>query len=305
MNINMLADSDNDAGFYAAANGVNASWRGASLLRSSDAGQSYAVVGAFDTPAVIGVTTNALGLFYGGNIPDEMNSLTVNLNHGDFSSGSLSSVTYASFLNGTQSALVGDEVICFRDAVLNPDGSYTLTGLLRGRRGSGYASAGHVSGERFVLLSSSAIKRINDVTASIGAERLYKAVTLGAVNAVPQAFTNVGAGLKPYAPVNLGGGRDAEANLQMKWVRCNRIGFEWRDGVDTPMSEAAESYELEIYSGFSFASVKRVIATSAPQADYTSAQQIEDFGVVQSTVYFRVYQLSAVVGRGYSAQKAI
>jgi hypothetical protein len=301
MNINMLSDADNDAGFYAAANGGNTSWRGASLFRSTDGGSSYAVVGAFDTPAAMGVSTSALGQFYGGNTPDEINTLNVTLSYGE-----LSSVSYASFVNGTQAALVGDEIICFRDATLNVDGSYTLQGLLRGRRGSGYAmTAGHAIGDRFVLLAGSAIKRIADVTASIGLARLYKAVTLGLADATPQSFTNIGAGLKPYAPVNLGGGRDTDGNVQLQWVRCNRIGFEWRDGVDVPMSEESEGYEVEIYTNNSFTTLKRVLTTPVSQADYTAAQQVTDFGIVQPLICFRVYQMSAVVGRGYAASASI
>jgi hypothetical protein len=300
MNINMLSDADNDAGFYAAANGANTAWRGASLLRSSDGGASFAVVGAFDTPATMGTTVNALGQFAGGNIPDEINSLTVSLRYGE-----LSSVSYASFINGAQSALVGDEIVCFRDATLNFDGSYTINGLLRARRGSAYAMTGHAAGERFVLLAGAAIKRIADVSASIGAERLYKAVTFGLADAAPQAFTNVGAGLKPYAPANPGGGRDAAGNLLLTWVRCNRIGGEWRDGVDVPMSEESERYEVDIFSDNSFTAVKRVLLASSTQAEYTAAQQVTDFGVVQGQVYLRVYQMSAIVGRGYAASKTI
>jgi hypothetical protein len=38
-------------------------------------------------------------------------------------------------------AVLGDEILYFRDATLESDGTYTLRGLLRGRRGSEYAMA--------------------------------------------------------------------------------------------------------------------------------------------------------------------
>jgi hypothetical protein len=300
MNINMLIDADNDAGFYAAANGGATSWRGATLTRSTDSGATYSIVGSFDTPATMGTTVGALGNFRGGNIPDELNSLTVNLTYGE-----LSSVAYASFLGGAQAAVVGDEIIFFRDAVLNVDGSYTLQGFLRGRRGSEYAMSAHVPGERIVFLGVSSIKRISDSTSSIGAERLYKAITLGQSSGTTKTFTNVASGLKPYAPANLGGGRDGAGNALLTWVRRNRIGGEWRDGVDVPMSEESERYEVDIFTNNSFTTVRRSLLALTLQAEYTAAQQVEDFGVAQAQVHFRVYQMSAVVGRGYAASKSI
>jgi hypothetical protein len=43
----------------------------------------------------------------------------------------------------------------------------------------------------------------------------------------------------------------------------------------------------------------RTIAVTAPAANYTTAQQIADFGSAQGTVSVRVYQLSTSVGRGW------
>jgi len=310
MNINMLTDADNDAGFYAAANGGSlsnggASWRGATLLRSSDSGATYAAIAAFDTPASMGTTMNALGNFLGGNIPDELSSLTVRMVFGE-----PVSVSYASFLNGAQAAVVGDEILYYREAALNTDGTYTLRGLLRGRRGSEYAMTQHVSGERFVMLSARAMKRIADVSASIGVEQRYKAVTNGATLAATsaQAFTNVGAGLKPYAPVQLGGGRNAVGDLTLSWLRRGRLSGEWRDAVDVPLGEASEVYDVEIWQtwGGSRTTLKRTFSGLTSQsATYTASQQIADFGSAQAVVYFSVYQLSAIVGRGYEARGTI
>ncbi|MCY1359946.1 hypothetical protein D9M69_465510 [compost metagenome] len=47
------------------------------------------------------------------------------------------------------------------------------------------------------------------------------------------------------------------------------------------------------------ASVKRTISVSSPAFAYTAADQVTDFGSAQSTITFRIYQLSEVVGRGY------
>jgi len=304
VNINMLRDTDNDPGFYGAARGVvAATWRGAVLYESRDGGASYTSINEFTTAATIGVTTDVLGNFYGGNIPDELNTVNIRL-----TGGTLSSTDNTGLLAGTNACVIGDEILFFRTATLEGNGTYTLRGLLRGRRGSEYAMSIHVTGDRFVLLSMSTVIRVAQVTADIGKTRKYKAVSVGSTLAATteQEFTNEGAGLKPYAPVHLGGGRDASNNLTINWTRRNRISGEWRDSVDVPMSEASEAYEVDIYSSSSYTSVVRTITgLSSPTATYSAADQTSDGLTPGNTVYFKVFQKSAIVGRGYAGTGSV
>lgn len=299
MNVNALRDSDNDAGFYAVASSAAKNWQGATLFQSSDNGASYQVVGTFTARATIGRTVGALGDYGGGNTVDELNTVTVSLTY-----GTLSSITYANLLEGLQAALIGDELVYFRDAVLNPDRTYTLRGFLRGRRGSEAAMSTHAAGDRFVLLTPATVKRIAQETADIGKTRLYKMVTSGATlsSAMAKSFTNDGAALKPYAPVHVGGGRTGDGSILLSWVRRTRISGEWRDNVNVPLGEASEAYQVEILNG---GTVVRVIDTTALSAMYSAASQIADFGSLQSSVSVRVYQMSQVVGRGCPASATI
>jgi len=297
----MIRDADDDAGFYAAACARDplATWAGASLYASSDGGASYTLLASLPNEATMGYTTDVLGDFAGGNIPDELNSVNVTLLN-----GTLSSTDYAGLLAGTNACVIGDEILYFRDATLQANGSYTLTGFLRGRRGSEYAMADHAIGDRFVLLNTANLVRIAQTTADIGTTKLFNPVTAGSTlaAATAQAFTNFGTGLKPYAPVHLGGGRNAAGDLTINWTRRGRISGEWRDSVDVPLGEVSEAYEVEIYADGTYATVKRTISgLSSASASYTAAQQTTDFGSPQTTVYFRVYQLSATVGRGHAA----
>jgi hypothetical protein len=303
VNINMLRDADNDPGFYAAVCGQNDNWRGAALFQSVDGGASYQGVETFSREATIGTLTTTLGNFTGGNTVDETNRFTVSLTHGE-----LSSTTYEGLLAGTLSAVVGREILSFRTATLNGDGTYTVSGLLRGRRGSEYAIATHTAGERFVLISPAAFRRIPADTASIGSNRLYKAVTAGTTveSAAAVSFTNEAAGLKPYACVRLGGGRSAAGDIELAWTRRSRISGEWRDGVDVPISEQAEAYEVDIWSSATRTTLTRTLAgLGSPAATYTAAQQVSDFGSLRAILYFSVYQVSAVVGRGFVAHGTV
>jgi hypothetical protein len=100
----------------------------------------------------------------------------------------------------------------------------------------------------------------------------------------------------PYAPVHLAGVRDDDGDLTITWVRRNRLGQTLGSGADVPLTEESELYDVVIMDG---ATEKRVIAATSPSATYTVADQTADFGAPQASVSVRVYQRSAVVGRGY------
>jgi hypothetical protein len=296
MNINALRDDDDNAGFYAVATSSAKSWPGATMYQSSDSGSSYQVVSTFTSRATMGRTLGALGDYEGGNTVDEINSLTVKLTY-----GTLASVPYESLLEGAQAALIGDEVVYFRDAVLNGSGLYTLRGLLRGRRGTEWAMSTHATGDRFVLLTPGTVKPIPQVTSDIGKTRLYKMVTSGASlsSANPQSFTNLGARLKPYAPVLIGGGSDADGNLTINWTRRTRVSGEWKDGLEVPLGEASEAYDVEIVDQ-TLTNVKRTFSNlPSPTVMYSAADRIADGYVDGDPTFVKVYQLSAIVGRGY------
>lgn len=304
MNIHALTDSRNDAGFD--VTGCRADpdtrWRGAVVQMSADGGSSYSVVGTIANEATRGDATNALGDFAGGNVPDEINSLNVSM-----TAGTLSGTTYAGMLAGTLTLIVGDEIIYGRDVTLETDGSYTVRGLLRGRRGTEYAMSPHEIGDRVILYDAATFVRIAQDNADIGIERSYKCVSVGlTLAATPaQTFTNEGANLMPYAPVHLGGGRDASNNLTINWIRRNRLDGSWRDGVDVPMSESVESYEVDVYSDNTYTTVVNTLTSSVQTVDYSAATQTGDGLTPGATVYFKVYQRSSVVGRGRAATGSV
>ena len=176
MNINAIRDADTDAGFYAAAcaSDPTATWRGAVLYVSSDEGANYTALATLTNESTMGYTTNVLGDFHGGNIPDELTSVNVLLSH-----GSLSSTDANGLLSGLFACVIGEEILFGRDATLETNGSYTLRGFLRGRRGTEYAMGTHVIGERFVLLDVATMVRVPQETADIGIAKLYKGVSAG------------------------------------------------------------------------------------------------------------------------------
>jgi hypothetical protein len=232
---------------------------------------------------------------------DMVHTLTVKM-----SKGMLASDTRLNVLNGKNALLYGDEVIQFTDAVQNMDGSYTLSGLLRGRRGTEWAISGHAVGDAVVDPYSGVI-RVADPLSAVNQLRYYRAVTIGQDVSLVQSdpFTIVGNDDKPYSPVHLAGARDGGNNLTLTWIRRTRIGGPWLDGIGTvPLSEDAELYDVEILDGGG--GVLRTIAgLTSPTAPYSAADQTTDFGSPQGSVAIKVYQRSGQVGRGFVAAKAV
>ena len=297
MDLPMLRDGDDDAGFYVAGNGGSEGWAGAVLFRSRDGGVNYEPFLDIPTGAVIGIVLEALPP---GPVDywDRDASVTVSLlDPGD----TLASVLEVDVLNGANAALIGDEIVQFTTAELIAPGEYRLSGLLRGRKGTEGAIAGHVPGERFVLLTGGGILRPTVEMSEIGIARAYKAASVGTLvsDATPLEFTDTGRSLKPYAPVHLKGERQGD-DLVITWVRRTRLDAPWLDGVDAPLGEASESYEVDILDAAG--AVVRTLATDVPTVTYTAADQIADFGAAQPAVTVRVYQLSARIGRGSPAE---
>jgi hypothetical protein len=250
---------------------------------------------------VIGIASNAIGAgrFY---LIDKAGALTINI-----PSGALSSVTEAQMLNGYNHFAYGAagrwEIIAAQNCALQADGSYILRDLLRGRFGTEWAAGLHVVGDDVVLLDPAKITFINSNLNAIGVDRTYRAVTAGtgASNATTEDFTYSGVNLECLSPVYLNGNRHPSTNdWSLDWIRRTRVGGEWRDYVDASLGEAAQSYEVDIFSSNTYATLKRTLSgLTTPSAAYTSAQQVTDFGSNQATLYVKVYQLSANVGRGY------
>ena len=303
LDIPILRDADNGVGIYVAVAGEAASYPGAAVYRSLD-DVTYDRVETITEQTVIGSCTTALGAWPGGNVVDEGNTVTVNVGL-----GTLSSSTHAQVVDSEANAcLIGSEVLCFKTATFVSAGVYTLSGLLRGRRGTEWANASHAIGDRFVLLRAAGLRRVEMSTTEIGASRYYKGVTIGRTlgTAAAQLLTLASVGLKPWSPVDLRGARDvATSDLTITWSRRTRLARNWGNGL-VPLGETTEAYEVEIWNGSGFTTLKRTITglTSAT-ASYTAAQQVTDFGSAQATVYVRIYQLSATVGRGYALQGSV
>lgn len=299
LDIPLLRDDDDTAGFPVAMVGYQSGWPGGVLYQSSDAGQSWTDLRAFLPGAVIGYATTTLST-HGGTMYDTASTLTAYLY-----AGTLSSVTEAQLFAGQNWFAYGVdgrwEIIAARKAVLQADGGYILSDFLRGQYGTEWATGVHAAYDKLVVLDAAKMSFISINSNGIGVAKYYRAITVGKTldSDTDLAFTYRAVNLECLSPVHLSGNRNPSTNdWTLTWVRRSRRGG-WPSYVDVLLGEASESYEIDVYSGGTYTTLKRTLTASTQTVAYTSAQQVTDFGSNQATLYLKIYQLSATVGRGY------
>jgi hypothetical protein len=220
------------------------------------------------------------------------------------------SVTDLDVLDGANACLVqsgltpGWEVLQYRDAVQQADGSWTLSTLLRGRRGTDLAIGGSTQGD-YVIFIPTGLGRNVEPTSIIGALRYFKGVTPGQLisDVGAQTLTSKGNDLMPYAPCNIKGSLSG-SDWTIGWLRRTRVGGEWRDLVgDVPLAEDGQAYKIEITDVNGIVKSTHFVGTN--RLLYAGTDQTTDFGTTQSTLYVNIYQWSAVVGWGFKGHAHI
>jgi hypothetical protein len=299
LDIPLIRDEDNKPGFAGSLCGKSSGWPGGTIIRSVDSGQTFQALQGFVGGVTSGICSDSLPA-HDGYVIDRTNTLTINLYN---SSMSLSSITEAQMLTGKHWAAYGVagrwELIQFANATLNADDSYTIDTLVRGAKGTEQYTDDHVDGDIFILLADADAAFIAANVSDIGVERIYRGVTTGKDidTVVDTNFTYSGVNLKPPSVVHVEGSIDGSNNWDVSYVPRSRLSTsEWSTGVDIPVGEATESYENDIMDG---STVVRTITSTSPDFQYTSADQVTDWGSNQSTITVNIYKMSAIVGRGY------
>ena len=227
---------------------------------------------------------------------------------------SLVSVTELDVLNGANMILIGSEILQFTTATLQADGSYLLSILLRGRRGTENETSTHATGDRAVLLEATDLAIAEFQQDDLNVLKYYKAVTFGQPIdlALLKSLTYTAASQRPYSPVHIKG-TIASDDWTVTWTRRTRVGGAWVDLVDVPLSETSEAYEVDILNAGAVvrtitatASANGSVVTPASQtAFYDDADQVADFGSAQTTLDVKIYQMSENAGRGFPGIKTL
>lgn len=308
LDVPLLRDADDQPGFYLAAapdsiNVATDQWKGANVASSWDELDYTSLLSILEA-ATVGEALTVLPAWSGGPVFDEASVLQVEM------LGQLASTNRGAMLldESVNALLVGDEVVRFRNAELvdadEDRGRYTyqLTGFIRGFRGTEWAMGGHAAGERCVLLNRG-VRRVNTQLNELQVQRWLKATTVGKyiTDVQPQAFTNTGRALKPFAPVGLRALTEEGSGVHLSWQRRTRLSYRY-GGVSpsVPLGEATERYRVEVWQADALLRTEIVTQRSY---DYTTTLAATDGLNAGDPVRFEVCQLSESVGAGYTTTK--
>jgi hypothetical protein len=292
----LRGDEPAHAGYFAA---LQRPWPRAGIaLYRSPGSSGFSLRALAGVPAVAGTLLDPLPAGPSGRL-DRATKVRVRLEN-----GALVSLPTAQVLGGGNAAAVRNpdgawEVLQFETATLVAPATYELSNLLRGQAGTERAMlAPPQAGAPFVLITSALVEvdmNPDDVGLTFQWRFGPADRDLGDPAYAAAEHTFAGAALRPLSPVHVRGSR-LGGDLLITWVRRTRIGGDSWEALEVPLGEETERYEVDILDG---TTVKRTLASSTPSVTYTAAQQLTDFGTLPSAVSVRVFQLSAVWGRGW------
>ena len=193
--------------------------------------------------AVLGSAASVLGAGQGAVIDTEA-SVEVLLANAD---RWLQSCDDAALIAGANLAVIGDEIVQFGQAAAIGPGRFRLSRLLRGRRGSEWAIAGHVIGEPFLLVDARALKAIPGQASAIGSMVTVTAYGPGNDGQEPVVTRMLqGDAARPLSPAQLRGALRPDGALELDWAYRSRRGFAWIDAVDVPVDADFAGYRISV-----------------------------------------------------------
>lgn len=223
---------------YAAVSSAAAGWSGAELSRDAGDGALVPLGPSGRRRSTIGTVLDTLP----AGLPfclARNSSVRVALLGTDMA---LTDATVRQLAAGQNRAFIGAEIVQFARAVPLGDGVWRISGLLRGRGGTEGSMVGHVSGEPFVLLDG-AMTSLDPGTVGDAPGTRIAAVGLADAHPVSVPITGQGTTLRPLSPVHPRAVENA-GGLSLSWTRRARGAWQWLDGVDAPLNEQVERYEV-------------------------------------------------------------
>ena len=224
---------------FAAVSSTGSNWSGAALFADHGDGGLLSLGPSGRSRSIIGTALD--------NLPpanplliDRTATVTIELLDADMD---LTDATGRQLSLGANRAMVGNEIVQFAHAVPLGSGQWRLETLLRGRGGTEAAVGEHQPGEPFCLLDAAPVALDPSLVGST-ADALIVAAGRGDADPVTSTIAMQGITLRPLSPVHPRIAVLEDGSLEIGWTRRSRGAWQWSDGVDAPLHEQSELYEL-------------------------------------------------------------
>lgn len=243
---------------WCAASSLSASWGGCEVWISAD-GSSYTMAGRITAPARYGVTGAAVPAHVD---PDAVNTLSVDLTR---SRGTLTGGTDAELNAAATLAMLGGELVAYRDATLTGANAYSLHPLRRGLFGT--APAAHPSGEQFVRLDD-AIFKLGYAGMNVGETIHVKLPSFNVYGRATESLADTTAYTVALTPATAL--PDAPANLRLTQAWSGSML-----SVTCDPAARATSYKFRFFAADE-TTLLREIVSATPSASYTASLAAQD-----------------------------
>ena len=277
-------------------------WSGEYNLLRSATDSAYELVTTVQQPAGIGVLQAPLLPGIEGRI-DHKNEIHVKLLSGSFMAAEMLEV-----LRGGNAVAIAAknsefEIVQFMDAELQNDGSWKLSRLLRGQRGTNYEmSLGAESGSNLVILDG----RIQYLPMSADDSGLEYNWRVGpssypttSETYATLSYSASGRNTQMFSPAHLSLIANEEG-YEFTWIRRGRRNADSWEGAEVPLDAAAEQYSVRILNAVD--ELIRETIMDKPSYNYPASLKEQDFGGPDPRFVIEVRQLNDAGLPGLSAR---
>ena len=266
---------------YFSMSGQSDRWPGGVLMRSKDEGATYDEVASQPGSGPWGVIKAALADPVSTTTWNPTQTFTVTMIVGG---NQLETKTQLEVLNGANLAAIcrrggTAELVQWTTVTDLGDGSYTLSNLLRARRGTENESINHANGEFFVVINNTVTNSLRVELSERNKTLQFRPVTLGTLleDASDVFFKYTGRDLKPYPVAHPSLSFAQNQDVTISWRRRTRFAGELRDGTDaTPLNETLERYEIDVFNTTESKVVTTKTVNDATSFLYTKVEQEND-----------------------------
>jgi hypothetical protein len=208
------------------------------------------------------------------------------------------------------------ELVLVRNATLTSPGVYSCSGLIRGWQGTDTNMQVAPSGSSVYILkaiglANSPTRAMNNLTASqatapIGVSRYHKMLDLdvdevsyNSTLGINYSFT--GRSLKPFAPAIADYYRNGANNDVVNILAAYRSRGFFSNDFNPPVNEATIEFVLEAYTNSTYSTTTYTSPSQFTNLFQYPLTQWASFGNTTTLkVYFKLFSISSVVGRGFS-----
>lgn len=224
--------------------------------------------------------------------------------------GTLASSTEALVIaTGANVLIIGNEYVNFVTATDLGNQRYTISTLLRGRKGTEGETGLHTVSEKVIVpTEGTMIRRALDLT-DLDVAFFYKGVTRGGslADGIRKLITVQGKSEWTWSVVHVVGSISAN-DWTINWKWRNFLRPEWKNLEAVP-HQALFNYEIDVLSGPGGTVLATYSTTASANGSvitaidhdffYDDADQVVDFGSVQTTLTVKIYPMVTNIGRAF------